>query len=113
MYVTEEANASLSTSGDCPPTTASGSKMYPACATEEYASSRMMFVWDKATTLPSVIVSTQRMANPGAHTFVWCPNATNMICSSPAKPAALDATERKAATGIGEPSYVSGAQKWK
>src|SRR5437764_160566 len=31
---------------------------------------------------------------------------------SPANPAAFDATERKAATGTGAPSYVSGAQNW-
>src|ERR1700716_28651 len=29
------------------------------------------------------------------------------------KPPAFDATERKAVTGVGAPSYVSGAQKWK
>ena len=30
----------------------------------------------------------------------------------PAKPAALDTTERYAATGTGAPTYTSGAQKW-
>ena len=35
-----------------------------------------------------------------------------MIWSRPANPAAFDATDRNAATGTGEPSYVSGAQKW-
>ena len=39
-------------------------------------------------------------------------NATNINCSSPAKPAALEATARNAATGTGAPSYVSGAQNW-
>ena len=29
-----------------------------------------------------------------------------------AKPAAFEAVERKPATGVGAPSYTSGAQKW-
>ena len=39
-------------------------------------------------------------------------NATNISCSRPANPAALEATARNAATGTGAPSYVSGAQNW-
>ena len=31
---------------------------------------------------------------------------------STANPAALDAVDRKPATGVGAPSYTSGAQKW-
>ena len=87
--------------------------MYPACPIDEYASSLTMFFCCNAMTFPTVIVSAASIANPGAHTDEWLPNATNVICMRPAKPAALDATERNAATGTGEPSYVSGAQKWK
>jgi hypothetical protein len=62
--------------------------------------------------LPIVIVRIDMIAKPGAHTSVWWMKPTNMRLSNPANPAALDATDRNAATGIGEPSYVSGAQKW-
>src|SRR5258706_15836419 len=71
-----------------------------------------MFFCCSAMTFPTVIVRAAMIANPGAHTDVWLPKAMKQIWSSPAKPAALDATERKAATGTGEPSYGSGAQKW-
>src|SRR6266849_3396533 len=36
-----------------------------------------------------------------------------MMLMSATKPPAFDATERNAVTGVGAPSYVSGAQKWK
>ena len=35
-----------------------------------------------------------------------------MMLISATKPPAFDATDRNAVTGVGEPSYVSGAQKW-
>src|SRR5204863_9733874 len=59
-----------------------------------------------------VIVRTDRTAKMGAQKSARGANATNISRSSPAKPAALDATDRNAATGTGAPSYVSGAQKW-
>jgi hypothetical protein len=59
-----------------------------------------------------VIVSTDSTANTGAQNSARGRNPVNMSWRRPANPAALEATERKAATGTGEPSYVSGAQKW-
>ena len=70
----------------------------------EYASSRTNWVCCRATRLPRVIVSTDRSANSGAHVLARPGKATNISCSSPAKPAAFDATARNAATGTGDPS---------
>src|SRR5512144_1355644 len=39
-------------------------------------------------------------------------NTATSTRSSTAKPAAFEAVERKPATGVGAPSYTSGAQKW-
>src|SRR6266498_3087502 len=69
--------------------------MYPAWATLEYASSRIACT-----------------AKIGAQKSAFGRNATNISWRSPANPAAFDGTDRNAATGIGAPSYVSGAQKW-
>ena len=86
--------------------------MYPAWAMPEYASSRTTCVCLSATRLPSVIVAIDRTAKIGVQNACWLMKPTYMSCSSPANPAALDATARNAATGTGAPSYVSGAQNW-
>src|SRR5215210_3522766 len=51
-------------------------------------------------------------AKIGAQKSAFGANAMNISWSRPANPAAFDGTDRNAATGIGAPSYVSGAQKW-
>src|SRR5437763_9327722 len=94
------------------PTSANGSNMYPAWAMDEYASSRTTCRCWRATRLPMVIVAMESAANSGDQKSAFGANATNMSWRSPANPAALDATERNAATGTGAPSYVSGAQNW-
>src|SRR5262245_49963554 len=58
------------------------------------------------------IVKTQRIPKIGAQKCASGRNAWNISCSRPTNPAALDATDRYAATGTGDPSYVSGAQNW-
>ena len=86
--------------------------MYPAWAIPEYASRRTTWFCCSATRLPTVIVAIDRNAKIGTQNS-HCPmNATNISCSRPANPAAFDATARNAATGTGDPSYVSGAQNW-
>src|SRR5919106_2018738 len=62
--------------------------------------------------LPTVIVSVASMANAGRHESATSGNPLNISTRSPTKPPIFDAVERKAATGEGAPSYVSGAQKW-
>src|SRR5947207_4953237 len=59
-----------------------------------------------------IIMNKENTAKMGAQKSARGRNATNISWSSPAKPAAFDATDRNAATGTGDPSYVSGAQNW-
>src|SRR5512137_526355 len=49
----------------------------------------------------------------GCGTRLICGNATKIRRRSTANPAALEAVDKKPATGVGAPSYTSGAQKWK
>src|SRR5688572_19255080 len=58
------------------------------------------------------IVSTASTAKIGRHVSATPGNAMNISTSRPTNPPIFDAVERNAATGAGEPSYVSGAQKW-
>ncbi len=63
-----------------------------------------MWRWVRATRLPKLIVRIATAAMKGRQTSASPWNAMNMICSSPTNPAVFDATERKAATGTGDPS---------
>ena len=63
-----------------------------------------MFVWRSATRLPTVIDSAASTQNTGAHTSLRPKNPTKTSSSSATKPAAFDATERNAVTGVGAPS---------
>ena len=57
-------------------------------------------------------MTSDRATNRGTQNAYSWTKATNINWSSPANPAADDATPRNAATGTGDPSYVSGAQNW-
>ena len=103
MYSTEALNASLSTAAEAP-ASANGSSMYPAWAMLEYASSRTTCRCCSATRFPMNIVNSENIAKIGAQKSATGRNATNISWSSPANPAAFEATERKAATGTGAPS---------
>src|SRR6478752_2778062 len=72
----------------------------------------MMFVCRSATRFPRIIDSAARTHSTGCHmsAFVKKPKMTTE--SSATKPPAFDDTDRNAVTGVGAPSYVSGAQKW-
>ncbi len=91
---------------------ANGIRMNPPWLTLEYASMRTMFFCLRATTLPTVIVSAAITHRNGRYTSCACGKATNTIRIRPTKPAAFEATLRKAVIGVGAPSYVSGAQLW-
>src|SRR5512137_394937 len=85
----------------------------PACAIDEYASMRLTLFWVRAIRLPTVMVnvaSTDRMRLQSAFTAGKTALKSRI---SMANPAALEAVERKPATAVGDPSYTSGAQKWK
>ena len=61
---------------------------------------RTMFVWRSASTLPTVIVSAASTQMNGSYTPSAGCSATNSIVSRPTKPAAFDATDRNAVTGV-------------
>src|SRR4029077_2809925 len=88
---------------------AKATSRYPACAIEEYASSRFTFDWTRALMLPRVIESaaaTQRnQKRPGAL-------IANTTRNNTAKAAALGAVDMNPTTGAGAPSYTSGVQMW-
>src|SRR5687767_3313842 len=80
---------------------------------EENASRRLMFVCGNASKLPTVIVTAARTANTAVQEEARSGNATMNRRTSTANPAAFEAVDKNPATGVGEPSYTSGAQKWK
>ena len=65
---------------------------------------RTMLVWRSASTLPTVIVSAASTQMNGSYTPSAGYSATNSIVTRPTKPAAFDATDRNAVTGVGAPS---------
>src|SRR4051794_16951317 len=71
-----------------------------------------MFVWRRATRLPTVMVRAASTQNSGCHTSLADGKATNTSVSRATKPAALEATDKNAVMGVGAPWYVSGAQVW-
>src|SRR5439155_3035279 len=111
MYVTAAWKAEWLIEGSAE-TSAKGSRMYPVCAIPEYASNRTTCLCWRATRFPRVIVTSDRATNRGTQNAYSWTKATNINWSRPANPAADDATPRNAATGTGDPSYVSGAQNW-
>src|SRR6478752_1158630 len=86
--------------------------MNPPWLTEEYASMRTMLVWRRARTLPTVIVSADSTQSSGRYTSSTPGKAMKISVMIATKPAAFDATEKNAVTGVGAPSYVSGAHEW-
>ena len=91
--------------------------MYPACATDEYASILFGLVEPNAATLPHVIVITERVASVyNQIALSSAPASGRAITSStlinPIIPIAFDAVARTPATGEFAPAYASGAAKW-
>src|SRR5213594_3497512 len=103
MYVTAAWKAEWLIEGSAE-TSANGSRMYPVGAIPEYASSRTTCRCWSATRFPRVIVTSDSATNIGTQNAYSWTKATNINWSSPAKPAADDATPRNAATGTGDPS---------
>src|SRR5512144_1945984 len=79
---------------------------------EENASRRLILVCGKASKLPIVIVTADRMASTSVQDAAKLGNATKNKRTSTANPAAFEAVDKNPATGVGAPSYTSGAQKW-
>ena len=100
-YVTTARNADSAT--PVSPATASGIRIKPPCAIDEYANIRMMLVCFNAMTLPSVIVAAERIQKTGCHTACEPGNPTYTTVTSATKPAAFEATDKNAVTGVGAP----------
>src|SRR5438552_17362149 len=79
---------------------------------DEYAGSRTNCVCRSATTLPTTIVAMAMAPTIGPQKCASDGNPMYRMRRRPTNPAAFEATERYAASGVGDPSYVSGAQKW-
>src|SRR6202007_2814650 len=101
--------AEIPATESCGEVMANATRRYPACAIEEYASSRLMLVWTRAPTFPRVIeraAKTQRtQRRPGAL-------MANTTRRRTANAAALGAVDINPTTGAGAPSYTSGVQTW-
>ena len=65
---------------------------------------RTMFVWRRATRLPTVMVSADSVQTSGPYTPSAVGKAVKMRSTRATKPAAFEATDRNAVTGVGAPS---------
>src|SRR5262245_35516925 len=86
---------------------------YPACAIDEYASIRFRLDCVSAAKLPAVIVTIDSASNRKRQSTLSPGHPSRKIRSSIANDAALDPTDKNAVTGVGAPSYTSGAHMWK
>src|SRR5262249_37548094 len=84
--------------------TASGARMKPPCAIDEYASRRTMLVWRRAVRLPSVIDAAASAHSTGCHAVCVPKKPKYTRLRMATKPPAFDATDRNAVTGVGAPS---------
>src|SRR6266540_4398389 len=87
---------------------------------EEYARSRLRFVWPSAVKFPRVMVTAEMTPTTAGHGMPASASANPAgplpgpasaewkKRSASAKPAAFGPTERKAVKGVGAPSYTSG-----
>ena len=66
-----------------------------------------------AATFPNVMVMTARTQNNAVQSAETAGNPSTKIRINIANEAALDPTDRNAVTGVGAPSYTSGAHIWK
>src|SRR3990170_5077793 len=73
---------------------------------------RTMFVWRNASTLPTVIVNAASTQISGPYTPSAVGKARKTVVVRATNPAAFDDTDKNAVTGVGAPSYVSGAHVW-
>src|SRR3954468_13063618 len=99
------------------PTAQTPTSSTPACEIDEYASMRLMLSWRTAEILRIVIViaaiTTIGLAQPSAPNGMTSPpSATPNTRIIAATAAALTAAAMNAVTGVGAPSYASGAHMW-
>src|SRR6185436_1716167 len=87
-------------------------RMNPACVTLEYASIRLMSVWDSAMTDPTTMLTAASTQMNGVQSHCSGANDTLNTRSSAANAATLVAADMYAVTGVGAPWYASGAHVW-
>src|SRR5437763_14294586 len=92
---------------------ATATRMYPACAMELYASSRLMLGCSSAAKFPRIIVSSAHDHTNGSQRFVIGSNAVIYTRTNMANATAFGPADMNAVTGAGAPWYTSGAQIWK
>src|SRR6266511_2682170 len=87
-------------------------RMKPACAIEEYASSRLMSVWVRPSTAPTAIevIATAHISGRQSHAVVL--NPTYSTRSTAPNAATFVQAAISAVTGVGAPWYTSGVQVW-
>src|SRR5690242_12681518 len=87
-------------------------RRYPAWAMDEYASIRLILDCVNAAIFPAVIVTIDSASNSMRQSVFRDGSPSRKIRRSIANDAAFDPTERNAVTGVGAPSYTSGAHIW-
>src|SRR5919109_923764 len=92
--------------------TTTPASMYPACAIDEYASSRLSDDCPIAPTLPTTIVTIASTDSAGPHVVAKSISATSNSRSSTPNAAAFVATAMNPVTAVGAPSYTSGVHWW-
>src|SRR5579862_2803346 len=79
---------------------------------DEYASIRFTLDCVTAATLPTVMVTTASTQNSCRQSSPIAGSPSRKMRISIANDAAFDPTDRNAVTGVGAPSYTSGAHMW-
>ena len=87
-------------------------RMYPACAMLEYASMRLILVWDTATIFPRIIDAAAMSAITSLSVGSAFSAKGLKTRRNPENAAALPPVAMKPLTVVGAPSYTSGAHMW-
>src|SRR6476620_9388023 len=87
-------------------------RRYPAWAMDEDASIRLMLDCVNAAIFPAVIVTIDNASKSRRQSVFRDGSPSRKIRSSIANDAAFEPTDRNAVTGVGAPSYTSGAHMW-
>src|SRR5664279_1901879 len=93
-------------------TATSATRMNPACAIDEYASTRLKSVWVIPKTAPTTIDAIATAQMIGRQSQRTPAKPTYKTRSSAPNEATFVHEAMNAATGVAEPEYTSGVQLW-
>src|SRR5215208_1898858 len=79
----------------------------------EYASMRLILLWEMAIRLPRIIVTAEIAQSTPVISTAREGKAVANTRNNPAKPAIFAPDDIKAVTAVGEPWYTSGVHMWK